>query len=97
MKKFLAMIVTATMLGAGGMAVASATESPKSTTPAATSAAKPNADHGGVQLGNLRRVCQRRAAPRRQPGGGAKHRFARLCELVDICGARERRGVGAHR
>ena len=37
MKKILALLVTATLLGAGGLTIASAAESPSSTTPSSPS------------------------------------------------------------
>jgi hypothetical protein len=43
MKKILATLVTAVVIGAGGMAVASAADSPKASTPPSTATAKPNA------------------------------------------------------
>jgi hypothetical protein len=43
MKKILATLVTAAVIGAGGMAVASAADSPKASTPSSTATAKPDA------------------------------------------------------
>jgi uncharacterized protein (DUF433 family) len=51
MKKILATLVTAVVIAAGGMAVASAAESPKASTPPSTATAKPNAQAQKATLG----------------------------------------------
>ena len=64
MKKILATLVAATVIGAGGLAVASATASPKVSVPGSTTAAKPAADaarRGGVRA-RMRRLAFTTAA-----------------------------------
>jgi uncharacterized protein (DUF433 family) len=51
MKKILATLVTAVVIAAGGMAVASAADSPKASTPPSTTTAKPNAQAQKATLG----------------------------------------------
>jgi hypothetical protein len=65
MKKVLAILVTATLLGAGGLAVASATESPGGSTSAPTTAPPPtgtgNSERGAVRV-EMRRLAFKTAA-----------------------------------
>jgi uncharacterized protein (DUF433 family) len=63
MKKILATLVTAVVIAAGGMAVASAAESPKTSTPPSTATAKPNAPAQKATLGTrIRRFAFSTAA-----------------------------------
>lgn len=63
MKKMLATLVTVTVLGAGGLAVASAAESPQGSTPSSASASKATgrAGHNGVRA-KMRRLAFTTAA-----------------------------------
>lgn len=65
MKKLLALLVTATLLGAGGLTIASAAESPSSTSspssPSSPPSASPSAEHRGARLA-MRRLALKTAA-----------------------------------